>query len=104
MQSAWQKIGGMPVQIPHAEHRQLHLLVYRRLANPYVLGILEAYWDAYEAIGLNIYTDLEYLKEVWQYHQVMVDGICSGDFARGYKALIEHKDLLYHRSTMTGGK
>jgi DNA-binding FadR family transcriptional regulator len=104
MQSAWQKIGGTPVQIPHAEHRQLHLMVYKRLANPYVQGILEAYWNAYEAIGLNIYTDLNYLHEVWQYHQTMVDGICSGDFARGYQALIEHKDLLYHRPDMAGGK
>ena len=104
MQSAWQKIGGMPVQIPHAEHRQLHLLLYRRLANPYVQGILEAYWDAYEAIGLNIYTDLNYLHEVWKFHQTMVDGICSGDLAKGYQALIEHKDLLYHRPDMAVGK
>lgn len=102
VKSAWQKIEGTPIQIPHAEHRQLHLLVYRRLANPYVQGILEAYWDAYEAIGLNIYTDLEYLKEVWRYHQAMVDGICNGDFTSGYKALVEHKDMLHHLLNMAG--
>ena len=104
VQRAWHKIRGTPVQIPHAEHRQLHLLVYRRLNNPYVQGILEAYWDAYEAIGLNIYTDLEYLQEVWQYHQAMAEGICSGDFDKGYRALIEHNDLLYQRPTMSGSK
>jgi DNA-binding GntR family transcriptional regulator len=62
------------------------------------LGILEAYWEAYEAVGLNVYADYEYLQEVWSYHQKMVDAICRGDFELGYQALVEHKDLLYHRS------
>jgi len=44
---AWEKLRGNPVQIPHNEHRELHLTIYRRLANPFVLGILEAYWAAY---------------------------------------------------------
>lgn len=98
MHSAWSKLDDSPVQIPHAEHRQLHLLIYKRLNNPYVQGILEAYWDAYEAIGLNVYTDLDYLHEVWQYHQTMVDGICAGDYKKGYQALTAHKDLLFLRS------
>lgn len=104
IQSAWKKINGAPVQIPHAEHRQLHLLIYKRLPNPYVQGILEAYWDAYEAIGLNFYTDLDYLREVWRYHQEMVENICNGNLAKGHKALLEHNDLLYHRSDLVVGK
>lgn len=94
---AWEKLNGQPIQIPHPEHRQLHLGIYRRLGNPFVLGLLEAYWEAYEAVGLNLYTDIDYLQEVWRYHEEMVQSICEGDFDRGYAALIQHKDLLFHR-------
>lgn len=94
---AWEKLNGHPIQIPHPEHRQLHLGIYRRLDNPFVLGLLEAYWEAYEAVGLNLYADIDYLQEVWRYHEEMVQSICDGDFARGYAALIQHKDLLFHR-------
>ena len=97
MRRAWAKLSSPMVQIPHEDHRNLHLLIYRRLENPYVIGILEAYWDAYEAIGLNVYTDLSYLQDVWRYHERMVNAICSGDYSDGLRALIEHKDLLFHR-------
>lgn len=91
---AWEKLDGRPIQIPHEEHKQLHLVIYGRLNNPFVSGILEAYWDAYESIGLNVFTDYAYLREVWEYHQRMVDSICSGDFESGYRALVEHADML----------
>ena len=94
---AWEKLNGHPIEIPHPEHRQLHLGIYRRLQNPFVLGLLEAYWEAYEAVGLNLYTDIDYLQEVWQYHEQMVQAICEGDLDRGYAALLQHKDLLFHR-------
>jgi DNA-binding FadR family transcriptional regulator len=95
---AWDKIRGTPVQVPHEEHRKLHLLIFNRLENPFVTGILEAYWEAYEAVGLNVFTGgYEYLQEVWGYHQQMVDAICSGRFEVGYEALVKHTDLLYHR-------
>ena len=94
---AWKKLRGTPVQIPHTEHRQFHLRIYRRLNNPFVLGILEAYWEAYEAIGLSLYTDYGYLRQVWEYHQSMADAISSGNIAAGYQALVAHRDLLFHR-------
>ncbi|MBL7164456.1 MAG: FadR family transcriptional regulator [Anaerolineales bacterium] len=94
---AWSKLRGTPIRIPQEEHREFHLLIFRRLDNPFVLGILEAYWEAYEAVGLNVYADYDYLKEVWNYHQQMVDAICEGDLEAGYQALVEHTDLLYHR-------
>jgi len=97
VEQAWKKLRSVQIQIPHNEHRQLHLCIFRKLENPFVLGILEAYWEAYEAVGLNLYAGYEYLQSVWQYHQRMVDAICSGDFDAGYQALVEHKDLLYHR-------
>jgi DNA-binding FadR family transcriptional regulator len=86
-----------PIRVPHAEHRALHLLIYKRLENPFVLGILEAYWDAYEAVGLSVYTGLDYLREVWAYHRKMVNAICESDVQAGYQALVEHTDLLHHR-------
>jgi DNA-binding FadR family transcriptional regulator len=94
---AWEKLRGTPIQIPHSEHRQFHLKIYSRLENVFVQGILEAYWDAYEAVGLDVYADYQYLQEVWKYHQIMIDSINSGDIHAGYQALTEHKDLLYHR-------
>ena len=97
MAQAWEKLRGNPIQIPHAEHRQLHLGIFARLGNPFVQGILEAYWEAYEAVGLNVFADYTYLQQVWGFHQKMVDAITSGDYEAGYQALVEHKDLLYHR-------
>jgi DNA-binding FadR family transcriptional regulator len=97
MERAWDKLRSPQVKIPHEEHRQLHMAIYRRLDNPFVLGMLEAYWEAYEAVGLNMYADYDYLQQVWNYHQRMVDAICAGDFDLGFEALTEHKDLLYHR-------
>lgn len=96
---AWEKLRRTQIQVPHEEHRNLHLLVYSRLDNPFVTGILEAYWDAYEAVGLNVFTGgYDYLQEVWKYHEEMVEGICTGNFGAGYEALVKHTDLLYHRA------
>lgn len=95
--SAWEKLRGIPIHIPHAEHRELHLAIYRRLDNPFVIGLLEAYWDAYENFRLNLYADYTYLEQVWTYHQRMVDAICAGDYQAGYQALIEHTELIRYR-------
>ena len=95
---AWEKLRGTPIQVPHEEHRNLHLKIYSRLENPFVTGILEAYWEAYESVGLNVFAGgYEYLEEVWQYHQEMVEAICNDNFEAGYQALVKHTDLLYHR-------
>ena len=95
---AFNKLSGTPVQVPHEEHRKLHLLIYSRLNNPFVTGLLEAYWDAYEAVGLNMYAGgMDYLEEVWGYHKTLVQSICNGNYTAGRKALITHIDLLAHR-------
>ena len=95
---AWDKLRRTPIQVPHEEHRNLHLLIFSRLENPFVTGILEAYWDAYEAVGLNVFAGgYEYLQEVWRYHQEMAESICNGNDKAGYEALVAHTDLLYHR-------
>ena len=95
---AKEKLNGSPIQVPHEEHRKFHMVIYQRLENPFVAGLLEAYWDAYEAVGLNVFTGgLSYLEEVWEYHTQMVQAICDDDYEAGYQALIQHTDLLYHR-------
>jgi DNA-binding FadR family transcriptional regulator len=95
---AWEKLRRTPIQVPHEEHRNMHLLIYSRLENPFVTGILEAYWEAYEAVGLNVFAGgYDYLQEVWRYHQVMIESICNGNYKAGYEALVAHIDLLYHR-------
>ncbi|MCE9647391.1 MAG: FCD domain-containing protein [Chloroflexi bacterium] len=95
---ALEKLGGDIIQVPHEEHRKLHLLIYRRLNNPFVTGLLEAYWDAYEAVGLNLYAgSKDYLQEVWEYHKIMVQSICNGNYSAGHEALVTHIDLLAHR-------
>lgn len=91
---AWEKLEGSPIRLPHHEHRQLHLIIYGRLENPFVNGILEGYWDAYEEVGLSRYTDLEYLKRVWHYHKEIVDAISKGDYEGGYRLLVEHMGLI----------
>jgi DNA-binding FadR family transcriptional regulator len=95
---AFDKLRGNPVQVPHEEHRKLHLIIYGRLDNPFVTGLLEAYWEAYESVGLNMYAGgMDYLEKVWGYHKTMVQSICNGNIAAGRKALVTHIDLIAHR-------
>lgn len=91
------KLSEPRIQIPYQEHRELHLTIYRRLDNPFVVGLLEAYWDAYEAVELNTYADYVYLQEVWRYHERIVDAICRGEVAEGKRLLVEHMQLLSAR-------
>lgn len=97
MDSAWAKLRGNPIRIPKEEHRQLHMTMFKHENNPFVIGVLDAYWDAYEAIGLNVFTDLAYLEETWTYHQKIVDAIREENYAAGHEALVEHMQMLEHR-------
>jgi len=94
---AWEKLRGTPIMIPHNEHRELHLTIYRRLDNPFVDALLEAYWEAYETVGLRYYNDYRYLETVWKSHQQIVNLIISGDFTAGHALLLEHTDLIQLR-------
>jgi DNA-binding FadR family transcriptional regulator len=97
MDRAWTMLKGDPVQIPHSEHRELHLNIFSRLENEFVKGFLLAYWDAYESVGLNVFADYPYLEAVWEHHQMMVDAICGGDPDDGYHALVDHFGILHRR-------
>ena len=101
LEQAWQKLRGDPIQIPHTEHRDLHLTIFSRLNNPFVTDLLEAYWDAYETVGLNVYSDYKYLERVWSYHQAMVEAILKEDYDAGHRALVEHIGMLHYRPELS---
>jgi DNA-binding FadR family transcriptional regulator len=94
---AWAKLQQGRIQIPHAEHRAFHMTIFARLDNLFVTGLLEAYWDAYEAVDLNTYADYHYLTAVWRYHEQIADAISAGDFAQAKQLHIDHMALLGSR-------
>ena len=94
VEKAWRKLRGEPIHIPNNEHRELHLTIFRRLNNPFVQGILSAYWDAYDASELTRFVDYAYWVDVWTYHERIVEALCNDDFALGRQLLVEHFSLL----------
>ena len=94
--SANQKLDSPPIHIPNPEHRLFHLTVFKNLDNTFVLGILEAYWDLYEEVGVNRYMDYSYLRRVWDYHSRILQLIRAGRFEAAQQAFVEHTRLLRH--------
>jgi len=94
VQRAEELLQGDPIRVPHAEHRELHLTIFRHVENPFVLGLLDAYWSAYEEVGLSRYAGIKYLNQVWAMHRAIVEAIAAGDFAKGHQILNEHFDLI----------
>ena len=91
---AWDKLKGDPIHVPNDEHRQLHLTIFIRLQNPFVQGMLAAYWDAYEASELTRFSPYDYWLEVWNYHERIVEAIVQDDVASGLSLLEAHFALL----------
>lgn len=97
VKKAQQKIRSIPGQLPNTEHRDFHLLMYRRLNNHLVYNIMETYWDLYRFTGMDIYTDINYVDRVWQYHGRIVEQIKNGNYTQGMQILLEHMDLISQR-------
>lgn len=93
-----------PTQVPFIEHRAFHMTFFARLDNPFVQGILVAFWEAYEAFGLHLYRDLSYHKTVWDYHRRIVDAIEQGNLETSRRLLVEHMNLLGARTDANTGK
>lgn len=91
---AWNKLRGQPIHVPNGEHRQFHLLIFCRLDNPFVQGVLASYWDAYEASELTRFASYQYWLDVWNYHERIADALCANEFDRGRQLLVEHFDML----------
>lgn len=91
---AWGKLRGEPIHIPNGEHRALHMIIFSRLDNPFVRGVLETYWDAYEASEMTRFVSYAYWVEVWEYHERIVAALEAGEYAQGRQMLQEHFSLL----------
>ena len=100
---AWHKLQQSRIQIPHQEHRAFHMTIFRRLDNLFATGLLEAYWDAYEAVELNLYADYDYLTEVWSYHQGIAAAIQRGEIENARALHEEHLLLLRTRGVSRSG-
>ena len=97
VQRAIDKLNSNQIQIPHQEHRSFHLQIYCKLENVFVKGLLKSYWDMYELVGLDLFTDLSYLEKVWDYHGRIIMMIESGEYKKAYQLLEEHINLIYKR-------
>jgi DNA-binding GntR family transcriptional regulator len=104
VETARNKFKNKPVEIPFHEHRDFHLLMYSRLNNVFVTGLLEAYWQMYEDAGLNRYTDMDYQIRVWDYHEKIVETIQNGAFSNSKKTLLEHMFLINQRPVDNGSQ
>ena len=91
---AWKKLRGTPVHVPNSEHRALHLLIFSRLENPLVQGILSTYWDAYEASELTRFANYQYWLDVWEHHEKIVCALEQKEYEKGKQLLIKHFALL----------
>lgn len=87
-----------PIQVPVREHRDFHLAIYAGVDNIFVQGILEAFWDIYDAFGYSLYQDLEYHRTVWSFHGQIMDAIADGEFERGRALHLQHMALIPTRS------
>lgn len=94
VEQAQAKLHEPRIQIPHDEHRALHMTIFSRLQNPFVAGLLEAYWAAYAASEITRYMSYQYWIEVWEHHDAIVSAIEAGDATRGRRLLLEHFNLL----------
>lgn len=97
LERAERKLNGTPVEIPHEEHREFHTLIFSRLDNEFVQGLLKAYWDAYEAVGLHRYFDLSYYEKMWNSHRAIVEAIITDQYEKGQEILVRHFTLLEDR-------
>ncbi|MBN1814356.1 MAG: FadR family transcriptional regulator [Anaerolineae bacterium] len=97
VEQAEKKLHGTPVEIPHSEHREFHTTIFGKLDNEFAQGILKAYWDAYEAVGLHRYFDLSYYESMWDSHRKMVAAIVEGRYEDGREILTHHFTLLGDR-------
>ena len=97
VETAREKLNQNPIQIPHAEHKQFHLKIYSELDNVFVKGLLEGYWHVYESFGLNVYTNYEYLQNVWDFHERITQAILEKDYSKGQFWLITHMGMISQR-------
>lgn len=92
--NAWSRLNGTQSHAPNKEHRQFHLKIFSRLDNPFVQGLLKAYWEAYADSQITRLMGYEYWVKVWEYHERITDTLITNQFDDGRDLLVEHFDLL----------
>lgn len=100
-QIASQKLDSEFIEIPHAEHREFHLLIFAKLGNPFVLALLTAYWDAYQIVAPKYYEELNHLRRIWRFHQAITEALLAGDVEKSRALHLEHMRLLELRQGQT---
>lgn len=95
--TAQSKIASSPSQVPVEEHKQFHMFIYKKLQNPYLEGVLEAFWEVYHSSGFEVYPDSAYVERIWQYHSRIVEEIRERRFSRGLSLLLEHMEMVAQR-------
>lgn len=91
------KLNSEAVRIPNQEHREFHMRLFARLDNLFVTGLLEAYWDAYEAVESNRYSEYAYLQQVWDYHERILNAIAADQIGEAQRLFVEHTRLIRFR-------
>lgn len=94
VKDAEEKILSNPPQLPHPEHREFHATIFSKTQNTFAQSVFSVYWDVYEYQGYAIINDLDYLKRVWHYHRLVMEGIQTGNLNQSFDAFLEHKDLM----------
>ncbi len=94
VEKAWTRLNGTPRHAPMKEHSQFHLKIFSRLNNPFVQGLLKAYWAAYADSQITRLMGFDYWVAVWEYHERITDALQNGRLSDGRLLLIQHFDLL----------
>jgi DNA-binding FadR family transcriptional regulator len=89
------------ILIPHEEHRKFHMGIFARLDNPFVQGILASYWEAYEAVELNTFAELQYWQEAWRYHRIILEHLDHRELDAAKEAFIVHTQLVRHNGMLS---
>ena len=103
IRKAWNRLNGSPSHAPNKEHHQFHLKIFSRLDNPFVQGLLKAYWEAYADSQITRLMGYDYWVQVWEYHERITDALVANQFAEGRDLLIEHFSLLPENPAQNGG-
>lgn len=101
LERARTRLNSHPIHIPYDEHRIFHLSMFEQLDNPFVIGILEAYWRGYEAVEVSRYAEYSYLCDVWDYHEKILEALERRDYEGAKQLFIEHTRLLRYREPAT---
>ena len=98
VQQAKNKLEGFPVQIPHQEHRNYHLTFFQTPEKRFSNRVSRNLLGHVRTDRFNLYNNLEYLINVWKYHQRIIEEIETNDFVKAERLLIEHMELIDTRN------